>query len=312
MSVSNLQHIGLEVPDIETGLTYYADAGLETSARDSLGIVRCHGRDQDQVRLIEGRRKKLHHVSFGTDEADFADVRGRLERDGVALLDAPNACPDDGLWVRDPDGILINVKISDDTPSHGGPNAVANAPGWPTNTPGHFERHGARAATPRDAEVRPRRLGHILQYTPDVDRKIDFYTRLLGMRLADRVGDAIGFMYLPGGSDHHVVALAKSDGPGLHHASFEMGNVDHIGLNAARMIDKGHRSSWGFGRHVIGSNFFHYMRDPWNGLTEFFSDIDYIPDDCDWQARDWEGEDALFLWGPGVPDDFLTNYETAH
>ncbi len=38
MAVTNLQHVGLEVPNIETGLDFYADAGL-TSARDI--IVGC-------------------------------------------------------------------------------------------------------------------------------------------------------------------------------------------------------------------------------------------------------------------------------
>ncbi|MBO6782887.1 MAG: VOC family protein, partial [Alphaproteobacteria bacterium] len=234
MSVTNLQHVGIEVPDIETGLTFYRDGGLLGSARDGMGIVSCAGREQDQLRLIEGPRKKLHHVCFGTTAEGLAAIRTRLEEAGETLLDPPNESPDDGIWVRDPDGIYVNVKVADAAPSRGGPDALGDQAGWPTNTPGHFERRGDRAAPPRDVEVQPRRLGHILQFTPDVNRKIDFYTRMLGMRVADRVGDAIAFMYLAGGSDHHVVALAKSAGPGLHHASFEMANADHIGLNAAR------------------------------------------------------------------------------
>ena len=63
---------------------------------------------------------------------------------------------------------------------------------------------------------------------------------------------------------------------------------------------------------MIGSNFFHYMRDPWDGLIEFFSDIDYIPADCDWQPAEWPEEDSLYLWGPELPDDFVTNYELVH
>ena len=311
MSVTSLQHVGLEVPDIPKGLTFYADAGLETAARDGMGVVRCQGRAQDQIRLVEGSRKKLHHVCFGTDAEGLSRIRAALEKDRVRLLDAPNESPDEGIWVRDPDGIFMNIKIAEAAPSEGGPHALGQPAAWETNTPGHFDRLAKRAAPPRDIEIHPRRLGHILQFTPDVERKIDFYTRLLGMRVADRVGDLIGFMYLEGGSDHHVVALAKSDGPGLHHASFEMANADQISLNAARMVDKGHQSHWGFGRHVIGSNFFHYMRDPWNGLIEFFSDIDYIPADCDWEPQNWPEQDSLYLWGPELPDDFITNYETA-
>ena len=168
---------------------------------------------------------------------------------------------------------------------------------------------GPRDAPAYDTPVQARRLGHILQFTTNIEAKIDFYTRLLGMKVSDRIGPGIAFMYVPGGSDHHVVALAQSDGPGLHHASFEMGSADEIGLNTNRMVGKGHQPHWGFGRHVVGSNFFTYFRDPWNGLVEFFSDIDYIPADYDWQARDWPLEGALASWSPPVPDDFIRNYE---
>lgn len=313
MTVTNLQHIGLTVPDIATGVSFYADAGLDTFERDGMGAVRCVGRDQDQIRMIQGDRKKLHHVCFGTTEAGLAEIKARLEADGRTLMDAPNESPDDGLWVKDPDGIYINIKIADAAPSRGGPDAVAGQDAWPTNTPGHYDRPGPRAAPVfRDeVEINPRRLGHVLQFTTDVEKKIDFYTRLLGMRLSDRIGPGVAFMHLAGGSDHHVIALAASNAPGLHHASFEMANVDELNLNALRMIDKGHSSNWGFGRHVVGSNFFHYLRDPWNGLIEFFSDIDYIPADYDWEARDWPEERAFSLWGPEVPDDFIENFEAA-
>jgi catechol 2,3-dioxygenase-like lactoylglutathione lyase family enzyme len=312
MAVTNLQHVGLEVPDIDRALSFFSDAGLERTQRDNCGVARCAGREQDQLVFIEGPQRKLRHVSFGTTESGLADITKRLEDAGETLLDAPNETPEPGIWVRDPDGVLVNIKVADAAPSLGGPEAVGSQPDWPVNVPGHYHRLGPRAAPEYDTPVQPRRLGHILQFTTDVERKIDFYTRLLGMKVSDRIGPGIAFMYVEGGSDHHVVALAQSDGPGLHHASFEMGNVDEIGLNATHMVDKGHQHSWGFGRHVVGSNFYTYFRDPWNGLVEFFSDIDYIPAGYDWQPRDWPMEGALASWGPKVPDDFITNYEIMH
>ena len=81
---------------------------------------------------------------------------------------------------------------------------------------------------------------------------------------------------------------------------------------AQRLLDKGYQNGWGLGRHVIGSNYFHYVRDPWNGLIEFFSDIDYIPEGTQWSPKDWPEQDSLYLWGPDMPEDFIFNYETAH
>lgn len=33
--------------------------------------------------------------------------------------------------------------------------------------------------------------------------------------------------------------------------------------------------------------------------------------DLDWPAADHPPEDSLYVWGPGLPDDFITNRELA-
>ena len=43
--------------------------------------------------------------------------------------------------------------------------------------------------------------------------------------------------------------------------------------------------------------------------TEYFHDIDYIPEDSDWEAREWDPKYALYCWGPDVPRDFIENKE---
>jgi catechol 2,3-dioxygenase len=60
---------------------------------------------------------------------------------------------------------------------------------------------------------------------------------------------------------------------------------------------------------VLGSNFFHYVQDPWGSFCEYSSDIDYIPKTTQWEAGDHAPEDSFYLWGPNPPDDFVTNYE---
>ena len=63
------------------------------------------------------------------------------------------------------------------------------------------------------------------------------------------------------------------------------------------------------GRHVLGSNYFHYIRDPWGSYAEYSCDIDYIPVTQDWQAADQPAEDSFYLWGPNPPEDFAKNFE---
>ena len=52
--------------------------------------------------------------------------------------------------------------------------------------------------------------GMELLFTPDVLRMVGFCRDVLGLRLSDHSGDGIAFMHGVHGSDHHLVAFAKS------------------------------------------------------------------------------------------------------
>jgi len=305
MAAHSLQHVCLTVPDAARGREFYIDFGLDAEDRGDHLAMRCAGRNQDQIVFVEGAHRQLRHICLGTDAAGLASTLTALEANGTPILDAPTQAGGDGLWFRDPDGVLVNLRIGEAAPWE-------SAKEWRINQPGHIERLGTRGFPPRDTTIKPHRLGHMLSFTSNMDQKIDFYTRVLGMDLADRAGDLVVFLYCPAapsGSDHHILAFLSGDRPGFHHASFEVASVDEVGLGGCQMIAKGHRNGWGLGRHVIGSNFFHYIRDPWNGLAEYFCDIDYIPSDKVWKAKDWPLEDSLYVWGPDMPEDFPVNFE---
>ena len=76
------------------------------------------------------------------------------------------------------------------------------------------------------------------------------------------------------------------------------------------MAEAGYSRGWGVGRHVLGSNYFFYVRDPWGSYAEYSFDIDYIPKEMDWEASYPAPENSIYLWGPDLPADFVTNYET--
>jgi catechol 2,3-dioxygenase-like lactoylglutathione lyase family enzyme len=305
--IRNLQHLALAVPDLEAGRRFYETFGLEASTRGDRLALRCAGRDQDQILLTEGPGRRVHYLSFGTAAPDLATTKAWLEANSIGLLDPPGEGAPDGLWFRDPDGTLLNLQVAEAA----SPRSEVR-PG--SNSPGDFRRFGARGAPARGVPVRPRRLGHVLLFTPNVVRATKFYCGMLGMRLSDTVGgDMLAFLRSAGDSDHHVLAFAHSERRGFHHASFEVGGLDEIVLGAEQVVAAGYRSAWGLGRHVIGSNFFHYLRDPWNGLAEYFWDIDYLPEAAAWDAKDWGPEDGFFLWstsGP-PPADFVQNFEEA-
>jgi catechol 2,3-dioxygenase-like lactoylglutathione lyase family enzyme len=300
MAVKALLHYALEVPDQTVGERFYRNFGLvDEPGRDSAVHLRPGPLKRETVLLYGGPRKRLHHVAFGAPGEELEATRESIRRAGVEEVDPPRGAPEGGLWIRDPDGNAVNIRQE-------AAEAPPADPPLTLNTPGHITRVAARGY-PEGLEARPRRLGHVLLFTPDVDRQIDFYSRVLGMRLSDRARSIVAFLRCT--TDHHNLAFLTSQGPGFHHGSFEVGNVDEMAMGAVQMQEAGWQPGWGLGRHVIGSNFFFYIRDPWGSFAEYFHDLDYIPEGCAWEARDFPEQDALYKWGPPVPDDFDLNRE---
>ena len=303
LGIHSMDAFNLQVPDLRVAEDFYRAFGLDVREEgQGLGLY-TFGSDHRWASLGEGPRKRLAHMSFGAFEEDFEPMKRRIEAGGVRLMDAPKGLSDarsNGVWFLDPFGTPIEVKVAEkSSPDSKMEFTTASAPGGRMGS--MQRRHASR--------VQPRRLAHLLVFTPSVPRSIDFYGRVLGLRLSDRSGDGICFMHGIHGSDHHLIAFAKSSAPGLHHCSWDVGGVNEIGVGAMQMADKGYRHGWGMGRHVLGSNYFHYVKDPWGSYSEYSADIDYIPVDHDWDAGDYPAEDSIYLWGPEIPRDFVHNYE---
>jgi catechol 2,3-dioxygenase-like lactoylglutathione lyase family enzyme len=300
VGIHSLDHFALAVPDLTEARDFYSAFGLEVKTEGSALGVYTRGSAQRWALLLEGPVKRLHHLSFGVFAEDLERFRQRLEAWRIAQLDPPEAVASDGLWFCDLDDILIELRVapksSPDRKSHG---QLLSSPAGKAGAP-------KRSQAPR---VSPARLSHCLTFTRDVPASIEFYSQVLGLRLSDRSGNDIAFMHGIHGSDHHLIAFARSEAPGLHHCCFNVDSVHEIGLGARQMADAGYSRGWGLGRHVLGSNYFHYVRDPWGSHCEYSCDIDYIGADQDWQPGDHDAEDAFYVWGPDAPIDWTHNYE---
>ena len=101
--------------------------------------------------------------------------------------------------------------------------------------------------------------------------------------------------------DHHNLLLQAAPVQFLHHTSWQVEDVDEIGLGAQALLSKDpSRHVWGFGRHYVGSNFFWYFRDPAGNFAEYYSDMDCIPDRPVWQPQVWDGMRSLYCVGPAT------------
>ena len=304
MAVLGALSVTLEVPDLEPGVKFYTDAGLLSNVDGNVARLRCKGQNYDCIVLLGGAsRKRLHHVSLRA--TDLPDIAMRALDLSGKVVSAPQHFADVGLWIEDAHGMLIHLSECEPDPEH-----AAGKP-FEVNAPGRLVRKRRSAMLPGASypPAKPLRLGHILVFSPDVPASVRFMTEVLGMGLADRAQDIIAFCCARKNSEHHIVALAKSTGIGFHHASFQVADPDEVGRGGRALAAKSGRGDWGFGRHTIGSNFFHYIQDPWGSWFEYYSDMDYIDDYSHWLPTNYSMEDSLANWGPPVPHDFVHNYE---
>jgi catechol-2,3-dioxygenase len=296
--ISGLHHYALEVPDLAVADGFLQDFGLETAEKDGALVAACAGRDQEQVLMLEGPAKRLHHVTFTLQAGTLDGVLGSLQRAGAPVTEPPAGADPSGTWLRDPDGTAVQLIEAEQAPERPVAEVLVNS--------GSSQQRIGRAAWREvSADVNPRRLGHSLLFTAQPAVLTDFYTRVLGLHVSDTIHHDFVTFLNAGQGDHHIFGFISSTHRGFHHASFEVPSIDAIAIGADRMRSRGRDAGWGLGRHTIGSNFFHYNPDPWGSWIEWFSDIDQI-DDC-WVAGDYDV--PPHLWGAPPPEAFLANLE---
>jgi len=303
MSVTGLLGFGLTVPSLTEAADYYTAFGLEAHDHSSALAMRCAGRAQDQITLVEGPDKQIGYMSFSYRADGLAQLRQRLAARGIDECDPHPGVPGEGFWFRDPDGVLVNIRTQSPAPARYVPPTELNVAGrYDRVDDARWEQLWNR----RDEAILPRRMGHTILFSADIDASERFYREVLGFRLSDKNPGLVTFLNT-GAGDHHVFGFAQSTHSGLHHTSFEVADLDEIAMGAQRMADKGYATGWGLGRHTMGSNLFHYIRDPWGSWTEYFSDIDQITED--WVGREWDVPPAI--WCPTMPAGFVDNHEPA-
>jgi len=194
--------------------------------------------------------------------------------------------------------VRVVLSVAGPLDPHPAPMVAQNGPGRP-------DRGTARAEPiDRTGPVRPRKLGHVVLGSVDVEASEEFFIQGIGFKVSDRVPDAASFLRCS--ADHHNLLVQAAPIPFLHHTSWQVDDVDEIGRGATALLNKDPaRHVWGLGRHHIGSNFFWYLKDPAGNFSEYYADMDCIVDDQLWDPGVWTDIRALYSWGPPVPESFL-------
>lgn len=303
LGVHSIDHFAIEVPNLEEARKFYSLFGLEV--KDKNGSLELYAKDNPHRWAViseGGKGRRLRYLSFGVFKEDMEAFRKHLDNCGVTYIEPPAGAEPQGIWFKGFDDLPTNVRAGEKvTPSERTQCVLVSSP------PG---QSGAipNSKAPR---VHPRRLSHFALFTTDVNAAIDYYQKVLGLRLSDKSEPVVAFLHGVHGSDHHLLALLLSNRRGMHHCSWDVGSVMEVGLGGATMARAGYGPNWGVGQHVLGANYFYYVRDPWGSYCEYSADIDFVPQTADWAAANWPPEDSMFLWGPDPAPGFIDNTEPA-
>ncbi len=91
-------------------------------------------------------------------------------------------------------------------------------------------------------------LNHAVLYVRDLDVAVDFYTRVFGFEVVERMRDFACFLRAAGGENHHDLGLfaVGPDAPrpprgstGLYHLAWEVPRIEDLALAATVLRDSG-------------------------------------------------------------------------
>ena len=202
------------VPDLSVAREFYIRLGLDVRANGNRLDLYTFGHPHCWAYIYQaGERKQLQFVRYGIFAEDESVFRQRIAERSIGTV-SHQLGSGDGLWLRDPDGVALQLMVTGKVSPSALTQSAAKLP-MPAGQVAAPSRSGV-------APVSPRNLSHILQFTPDVPRMLRFCSEVLGLRLSDQSGDLIVFTHTPHGSDHHLVAFAESHAPGLHHSSWDV------------------------------------------------------------------------------------------
>ena len=253
--VTAVRGIDLAVRDLAASVDFYRKAwGLEEASRDGNTVyLRATGPEHHVLALHEAPQSAFLGSRLGApDKASVDALHDRARAFGATVSAAPHVLAPAagggyGFSFRTPDGIEQSVSCD-----------------------------VARHADIVDDKTRPQKFSHVVLRAANYPQLRSFYCDLLGFKLSD---ETEGIDFLRCSPDHHSVALAKAEGPGLHHMAFEMPDLDGLLYAVGRLRHSGCALEWGLGRHSgPGNNVFTFFVEPNGFAAELTTDMDQIDD----------------------------------
>ncbi|KAK2000442.1 glyoxalase [Colletotrichum falcatum] len=322
-----LAHVFYKHKNMDAARRFYDDFGFsEVERRGGRTYYRGYGAEPFVLCAEEAAEDEFGGPAFVVESlADLERASASLPG-ATAVYDLGDA-PGGGKCVtfRDPvDGWPFHLV-------HGQAPVERRDPGFPSlkfnfPTEKHRDVNQKQRFKKRPAPVH--KLGHFGVCLTDFDKAYEFYTshfNLFPSELVhapdDKDKKVTVFFRLARGKeyvDHHCFFFFEGPRFHVHHSSFETHDFDTQVLGHDWLRHQGHRSCWGVGRHIMGSQIFDYWFDPSGFIMEHYVDGDLL-DDTEETHHNPASPDNLHVWGkcfglfsrahrspgPEVPADFL-------
>lgn len=307
MNIVGLEALVFGVEDMAAGRQYLLDYGLkevEASAAggsyeslDGSAVVLRHASDAS-LPPAHAPSPNLRETVYGVADAQtLAAIAENLATDRSVRSDA-----DGTIHAVDDGGYAIAFRVTRRraiVAPHVGINVPGQAPGRAPNV----------CASDKAEVIRPRSLSHVVYFVPDVKKAEAFYQDRLGFRVTDRFIGLGPFMRPQGTLEHHTLFMIQSFNDhmvGMNHFTFHLASAHEVLHSGWRFAQKGYKSFWGPGRHIMGSNYFWYFNSPFGGTMEFDADMDLHDDSWTPRAMPPGADNSqIFLfehrpkWAPG-------------
>jgi catechol 2,3-dioxygenase-like lactoylglutathione lyase family enzyme len=283
-------HATFETPDLDKAIAYYEKfMGLMVAEREKDRAFLMTKIGQLVIQLDKADSARCIKLSFEVaPNSDFGELARELEKDGVRSELRNDSIPGMGqvLSFKDDKGTTIEL----------------------------FKEWSYLGKHEQVAGIGPLKLGHVAFYTPDIQRTVAFYEKVLGFRVSDWIGDFFCFMRC--NTDHHTVNFFSGPAAKLHHIAFELKDFMHLQNACEVMGQKQVPIIWGPLRHGPGHNIATYHRNQDEQVVEFFCELDQMVDEelGYFEPRPWHHDTPqrpklwvpgkTSIWGPSPEDDF--------
>ena len=292
MTIKRVEKLIYGIEDMDAGTRYYRDWGveeLESSSDHAVFRTRVNQtielRPSDDPSLPptpDPAKSTLRAAVWGVETAaGLQDLGESVGRDRDVREDNGT------LWFADESGNTLGLTVAQ-----------------PTQTEVDMIPVNVNTTEPRmndfiepKTQANPIRIGHVVYAIEIADREkaVSFYLDRLRFRMSDSTKTGGDFMRCAGGHDHHnLFLISRANRNAFDHASFEVENFDMVMMGGKYMKEAGWEADTTPGRHILGSNYYWYFRNPCGGNTEYFADMDRMDDN--WEPRIWEESPGFSLW----------------